>query len=613
MKKIFTTVLVATIFISLSASALSQQNSMEIKIEPKPLNKTTYTHTILGEYGTATWCGYCKYAHAALKNIYAGVWHPFYYVSLVDDVCTHADARNSELGLTGFPTVFFDNGYRKVVGAGSTPSAQAAYNSSILGCSSHTVKDVDMTLSVSWLGSGNMNIALTVNNNEASTYNGHLHVYVTEIVSSYGWYDTAGYLYTFPFLDYAANQDISISASGTYTNTFNWIGANHNNGHGQNYAGIQYGNIMVIAAVFQSSSTGYVDEAVGCRVGANTAPNTPSNPNPADLAVDVSYEPRLRWAGGDPESDFTTYDVYLEKDDSTPDVLVSDDQYGNSYDSEILDLESTYYWQIVATDLYGLTTTGPIWQFTTRGNDPPDPPYNPSPSNGETGVDVNEDIDWSGSDPNGDSLTYDVYFGTSTDPPKIASNHSSSAYNQGKMEYDTTYYWKIIAWDQFGEKTSGSIWSFTTTDEPNIRPTPPDITGKINIKVNTEYEYTFVSSDENEDDLYYYVSWGDGTITDWVGPYASGDSIVLTHTWEKKGDTIIQAKSKDIYDLQSSWGTLDIAVPVTFFNEPSTMLFGLFPNVIGDHINFWHGSWQQVNVDAFQGYCGRIVMFGKVF
>ena len=30
------------------------------------------THTPLAEFGTATWCGYCKYAHAALKNVYAG-------------------------------------------------------------------------------------------------------------------------------------------------------------------------------------------------------------------------------------------------------------------------------------------------------------------------------------------------------------------------------------------------------------------------------------------------------------------------------------------------------------------------------------------------------------
>jgi glutaredoxin len=53
----------------------------------------SYTHTILGEFGTATWCGYCKFAHAALKNIYAGGWHPFYYVSLVCDKNTHGLQR----------------------------------------------------------------------------------------------------------------------------------------------------------------------------------------------------------------------------------------------------------------------------------------------------------------------------------------------------------------------------------------------------------------------------------------------------------------------------------------------------------------------------------------
>ena len=52
-----------------------------------------FTHTIFAEYGTATWCSYCRYAHGALKEIYAEGQYPFYYVSLVTDKNTKASAR----------------------------------------------------------------------------------------------------------------------------------------------------------------------------------------------------------------------------------------------------------------------------------------------------------------------------------------------------------------------------------------------------------------------------------------------------------------------------------------------------------------------------------------
>jgi hypothetical protein len=96
-------------------------------------------------------------------------------------------------------------------------------------------------------------------------------------------------------------------------------------------------------------------------------------------------------------------------------------------------------------------------------NVPPNQPSSPNPGNAATNVPIYSDLSWTGGDPNpGDTVTYDVYFGTSSTPPKVVNNQSTTTYDPGIMNYITTYYWKIIAWDSYGEFTIGPLWSFTT-------------------------------------------------------------------------------------------------------------------------------------------------------
>lgn len=102
-------------------------------------------------------------------------------------------------------------------------------------------------------------------------------------------------------------------------------------------------------------------------IGANNPPYIPSNPSPSDGATNVDINVDLSWTGGDPDSgDTVTYDVYLEANDSTPDILVSDDQSGTTYDPGALNYDTHYFWQIVAEDNHGLTATGPVWDFWTE-------------------------------------------------------------------------------------------------------------------------------------------------------------------------------------------------------------------------------------------------------
>lgn len=96
-------------------------------------------------------------------------------------------------------------------------------------------------------------------------------------------------------------------------------------------------------------------------------------------------------------------------------------------------------------------------------NHAPDIPGDPSPADAATGVDVNADLSWTCTDPDkGDTLTYDIYFGTTSPPPLVISGHNTTSFALGLLQSGVTYYWKIVAKDPDGLTTTGPIWSFTT-------------------------------------------------------------------------------------------------------------------------------------------------------
>ena len=262
-----------------------------------------FTHTVFAEDATATGCSNCHYAREALDAVYSSGDYPFFYVCLVDDVNTHAATRINDFNLYGFPTVFFDYGYKTVVGGWT--GAEADYRTAITQCGARSVADIDVSLNVAWLGDAAMNISVGVTNNEAAPYAGHLHVYVTEIESSLNWKDTTGHPYTFPFLDYAFNEPITMASGETWENSITWDGHNYNSGMGQDFGTIQYGNIAVIAAVFNNTwhqgyayppsgnpfDAYYVDEtAAATPTGMPpNKPSMPSGPSTGEIGIEYMY------------------------------------------------------------------------------------------------------------------------------------------------------------------------------------------------------------------------------------------------------------------------------------------------------------------------------------
>jgi hypothetical protein len=98
--------------------------------------------------------------------------------------------------------------------------------------------------------------------------------------------------------------------------------------------------------------------------GLNHPPYPPYYPVPADGAAGVDLNVDLVWSAGDPDAgDVATYDVYFGT--ATPPALVSGGQTAATYDPGLLAVDTTYYWQVVAWDEHGLSSSGPVWSFLT--------------------------------------------------------------------------------------------------------------------------------------------------------------------------------------------------------------------------------------------------------
>jgi hypothetical protein len=144
-----------------------------------------------------------------------------------------------------------------------------------------------------------------------------------------------------------------------------------------------------------------------------------------------------------------------------------------------------------------------------------------------------------------------------------------------------TYDVKVKARDIWG---AGSHWSesLTVTITDNNPPNMPQITGPGQGKPGNPYLFNILSEDLDDHNIYYFVDWGDNTTSGWLGPYVSGTQIHLTHTWTGEGTYTVKAKAKDTMDAESSWGTLQVVMPLEYkfsFTVFLQHLLEKFPNM----------------------------------
>lgn len=155
----------------------------------------------------------------------------------------------------------------------------------------------------------------------------------------------------------------------------------------------------------------------------------------------------------------------------------------------------------------------------------------------------------------------------------------------GKLELVAVIEGDVMVWDCESEIIEWPMFQFDAwnTGLYSLSPSKPSITGPAKGKAGDKYEYIFNAKDSDNDDLFYFINWGDNQVEEWIGPYTSGENVKINHTWSKKGTYIIKAKVKDEFGAESGWGVLEIKMPKNkhfIFNYPILCwLFECFPNM----------------------------------
>lgn len=127
----------------------------------------------------------------------------------------------------------------------------------------------------------------------------------------------------------------------------------------------------------------------------------------------------------------------------------------------------SYEIKIEVSDWRGGKAEDTFTVTVVKVNRPPESPGNPSPEHESSGQPIDVVLSWECSDPDGDDLVYDVYFGDEDSHlEKIASSISESSHFVEGLDYNVRYFWQVIARDVKGAETEGPIWGFRTTHAP---------------------------------------------------------------------------------------------------------------------------------------------------
>ncbi len=208
------------------------------------------------------------------------------------------------------------------------------------------------------------------------------------------------------------------------------------------------------------------------------------------------YTVRVSTASQTTHADFTIVDTQTEAE-----IFHGFDFTGQTH---IVDL-TAYVGQAIYVAFVMTNDDGDLWiidnvNMIANGTSP-DNAVNPSPADGamnvyinptdgpdaDTDPDMNVVISWEGATTGDLATSFDVFIGLDPLALTLGGNFSTAPFNinWGGRAYSTTYYWKVVAKNAFGESTTSPIWSFTTAADSSASVEDNVLASSVSIYPNT--------------------------------------------------------------------------------------------------------------------------------
>jgi len=155
----------------------------------------------------------------------------------------------------------------------------------------------------------------------------------------------------------------------------------------------------------------------------------------------------------------------------------------------------------------------------------------------------------------------------------------------GKMAQDTIKGYKLDDAITVGEMWTNSINRYISPDmdgadyftceewllmgDPSLKiakasipPAKPNLNGPTDGKTGDILTYSASSTDADGDQIAYLFDWGDGSYSQWLGPYDTSEEVDASHSWDEVGSYQIKVIAKDDHGVQSDWSDpLTVTMP----------------------------------------------------